>query len=349
MGTSNKPQAYGQVSPAAVRVYGQIARGERPDAGREPEVQELRTAGYITVDGLSGDPVPMDPAAVSVRTLQDQLAALARQVGEIGAAQDAAQLLAVDYERAQWRSSGGSELLSEPGMVNARLDDAVASARSEILAAQPSGPRTREQLDRSVRRDTAALARGVSLRTLYRDAVRDAAVTADQARVMTGRGAAYRTLVAPFQRIIIIDRKIAFISDYVLEDAPAYAAWHVKDRAIVAWLAEYFDEIWRRAHPWHGEPQAGGGPVEESGVRTTFRQREILRDLVASVMQRTTAARLGVSVRSLQRELDQVREIAGVTSLPELAYWWALSPDRLVDDTHHAGEENGAGGLGAAA
>lgn len=346
LGTSTTPH----VSPTAVRLYGQIVQGQQPGTAREPELQELCAAGYVTVDARSGECVPLDPAAVAGRLLHDQLAALARQVGEIGQAQETARVLAVDYEQAQWRSAGGSELLAEPGLVNARLDDAVASARSEILAAQPSGPRTREQLERSVRRDTAALGRGVTLRTLYRDAVRDAVVTADQARVMTARGAAYRTLVAPFQRAIIIDRKTAFISDYVLEGAPAYAAWQVKDAAIVAWLAEYFEEVWRRAHPWHGESQTAGVPVEESGVRTTFPQREILRDLVSGVMQKTTAARLGVGVRSLQREVDQVKEIAGVTSLPELAYWWALSPDRLVDDTHHtAGEEGGPGGLAAAA
>jgi hypothetical protein len=53
---------------------------------------------------------------------------------------------------------------------------------------------------------------------------------------------------------------------------------------------------------------------------------------VAGIKQTVTAARLGMGVRSLQRQLDRIREMWNVDTLAELGYHFALSPDRLVDD-----------------
>jgi DNA-binding NarL/FixJ family response regulator len=164
--------------------------------------------------------------------------------------------------------------------------------------------------------------------------VRDDATTRGYASKMTRKGAQFRTLPSPFRRMVIIDRRQAFISEYMVPDAAPHAARHVKDRGIVAFIVEVFEDAWRRADVWEGEGRLREPAAKDlrSGVRTNRRQREILRDTALGIPQNRTAKRLGVSLRTLTKELGELRELWGVTSLPELTYRWALSPDRLIDD-----------------
>lgn len=343
----NEPAGDGLLSPAAQRLYKRITRQEKVDHVLDAhELGELRRWHLITyAEGAPTVPVALSPRDAARRRMDTAMREMAVQLEELAAVPQVADILAEDFQRAQWRSGPGSEFLADVEVVNARLDHVVGSARREILAAQPGGPRTRDHLSRSVLRDTAAVKRGVVKRTLYRDTVRDHPVTAESVRIMSGRGAEYRTLLAPFERCIVVDGREAFISDHVVADAPEHAAWHVTDRAVVGFITAAFEECWRRADPWHGELRAPGsrhpstvrvgqpgGDGVDGRVRTTGLQREILRDMVAGIKQTSTAARLGVSVRSLQRELDQLRELWGVSTLAELAYRWALSPDHRVDD-----------------
>jgi hypothetical protein len=182
----------------------------------------------------------------------------------------------------------------------------------------------------------------VSLRTIYRDTVRDHPITAEYARIMatrvTGQPAQYRTLPGKFERMIIVDREQAFISDHIT-GGPEHAAWHVTDRAVIAVLAEVFDNKWLHAEPWTGALRSRRGRLEvdtvssADGVRTCRRQREILRLIAGGVSQPSIARRLGMSKRKLEQEVAALKGLWGASTLPELAYQWALCPDRHIDDT----------------
>ncbi|MFF7527318.1 LuxR C-terminal-related transcriptional regulator [Streptomyces pseudovenezuelae] len=338
------------LSPEAVRVFGLITQGEHiPDAA-SGAVEELVQLGFVVLDAERGNrPVALDPRTVAQRRLTDMLAENAARIAKMAELPAVTDQLAVLYEGARWGAGPGSEYLDNPDVVNARLDDVVGAARWEILAAQPGGPRDEMQLNRSLARDSAALDRGVVKRTLYRDTVRDTAVTARYARQMStrsGRSAEFRTMVGPFERAIIVDRETAFISNHLVEGAPPHAAWQITDRALVAYIAAEFGAKWRRADSWHGELRARGqqtaggvdGPV---GVRTTRRQREILRDIVHGRAQQATANRLGIALRTVTSEIAELKTRFNAESLPELTYKWALSPDRLVDDSAPAVEGGG--------
>jgi len=328
------------LSADAIRVYGTIARQETVPAEDAHHIPVLAAWGLVTpAADHPGVHVALDPHTATQRLLVAELAEAERRVARMTALPGLANELGGHYARAQWRAGAGSEYLGDPATVNARLDDVVAGAREEILSGQPDGPRDRERLNRSVERDQAALKRGVELRTLYRDSVRDNAVTAEYAQIMSGLGASYRTLVGPYERCIVVDRRVAFISDYV-GDSTTFAAWCVTDRAMVAWIAQVFDEAWRRANPWHGELRSkaavqvlDGLPGAGAGIRTTPLHRAILRDMANGEAQRKTAGRLGISLRSLTAHIAELKDLFGAASLPELTYKWALSPDRLVDDS----------------
>ena len=65
------------------------------------------------------------------------------------------------------------------------------------------------------------------------------------------------------------------------------------------------------------------------GMRVA-RQREVMRDMIAGKDQRATAARLGVSERTVSGEINALRDLFGAESREQLAFKWAFSPDRLV-------------------
>jgi hypothetical protein len=159
-----------------------------------------------------------------------------------------------------------------------------------------------------------------------------------------GRPAQYRTLEGTFERMIVVDRVQAFVSDHVTPGAPAHAAWLITDPAVVAVLAKVFDVTWMRARPWAGQLRArrGGdardtlgarGAAGVAGVRTGRRQREILRNLCTGVSQASTARRMGVSERKLTEEIAALKSLWGVSTMNELVFQYAQSPDCLVDDS----------------
>jgi DNA-binding CsgD family transcriptional regulator len=341
------------LSQGAVDAFALIAAGIPVPEEDAEAVTELITWGFVVIDTEHENrPVALDPDDIARRLLEQELREANRRVQKMTVLPSITQQLAGPFQRAKLRAGGGSEYISDVAVVNARLDDVVGSAEWEILAAQPGGPRTEVQLNRSVERDTAALDRGVAKRTLYRATVRDNAVTCQYARAMTarpaGKSAEFRTLVGPFERAIIVDRRVAFISNHLVAGAPEHAAWQVTDPGVIAYMVAEFDAKWRRADPWHGELARRGGEGVDTvsgpgAVRTSPRQREILRDIVVGRAQQATAQRLGISLRTLGVEIAELKSLFDAESLPELAFRWALSPDRLVDDTDHTTDAGAAG------
>jgi hypothetical protein len=270
------------LSANAVDVYKLIVRGVPVPEGDADSVAELIARGFIVCDAASGNrPVALDPRQVERRRMDEMARETAERAARMAHLPVVADELARHFEQAQGRTPAGSEYIGDVAVVNARLDDVIGGARREILTAQPAGPRSRVQLNRSLERDTAALDRGVAKRTLYRATVRDNTVTARYARAMSGRTAGacgeFRTLVDPFERCIVVDESHAFISAHGVADAPPHAAWYITDPAAVAYIAASFHTAWTRARPWRGDIQAStdaawsvdavSGP--RAGIRTS--------------------------------------------------------------------------------
>ncbi|MFB9392327.1 hypothetical protein ACFPM3_19355 [Streptomyces coeruleoprunus] len=313
--------------PAAARnLYARITRGEPVGPADAAALRDLVAWRLVIVDPDRPDrPIALDPQEAGRRRLDDELRDMAARAARIAAIPDLSDELSLHFERAKWRSGSSSEFLAGPEQVAARIGEAVGQAETEVLTAQPAGPRGRELQGDAMARDCGALARGVTLRTLYGDGARDDAAAREWATVMAARGMQFRTLVSPFQRCVVVDRRQAFIADHVVDSSPAQTAWHVMDRALVAFIAEGFEDAWRRADIWHGDPRRAA-PADGAGL--TRRQREILIDTAAGVDQRITARRLNIGLRTLTKELGVLRARWGVSTLAALAYQWALSPER---------------------
>ncbi|MBZ6211683.1 hypothetical protein KVH31_34875 [Streptomyces olivaceus] len=349
-----------ELSANALRLYGACAIRNADLVATltaaHPEARdELVDWQLITPDSSTVVPAVRDPQHAVVRRMQDVLATAEQQVALLKTLPELASELARHYESVQLRAvnAGSSVYMDDPGVVNARIQDVVGSARREILAAQPGGPRSQDLLDIAVARDSAALDRGVDLRTIYRDTVRDHPVTARYARTMAartgGRPAQYRTLEGSFERMIIVDREQAFVSNHIVAAAPEHAAWLITDPAAVSVLARTFDSKWERARPWSGDLRARRGDAQDlpgavgvDGVRTDRRQRAILRVLCSGASQEQAARRFGVSKRKLAEEVAALKALWGVGSLPELIFQYAQSPDCRVNDGAPADQPAGA-------
>lgn len=341
------------MSPTATKLYGAIARQEWEfvDAlnADDPAARiELLAWGLISNEER---PVARDPQHALRTMVSRELEEARRHIDLVATMPELSRDLIREYRQVQLRAGGSSVYLADQETVNARIQDVVAGARREILAAQPGGPRSRQLLEIAVARDTAALDRGVELRTIYRDTVRDHAVTAEYAQTMSarpsGRPARYATLVGDFERMVIVDRETAFVTDHIVAGSPPHSAWLVTEPAVVAVLAKVHDGMWRRAQPWSGEMRERARPGDGAaacpgGVRTDRRQRGILRYLCTGTSQTATARKMGVSKRVLEAEIAELKGLWGVRTLNELIFQYALSPDRLVDDPK--GEADGATG-----
>lgn len=327
------------LSANAVRAFELILAGVTVADEDADSVAELLAGGWITADPDDENRlVALNPKHVARRRMERDVQAALDRLAAVRALPDTADELYAQYRRSQLRAGGTAEYITDPAVVNARLDDIVASAEREILAAQPAGPRSQLQLARSLERDTAALERGVDKRTIYRATVRDNQVTAEYARTMShrpsGRSGEFRTLQEPFERLIIVDRQVAFISDHLVAGGPEHAAWQVTDHAVIAYMVAEYEAKWRRADPWAGEVRGRGLAADLSlgvdGVRTTARQREVMRDMVTGKDQRATATRLGVSERTVSGDINALKDLFDAESREQLAFKWAFSPDRLV-------------------
>ncbi|MFF1298191.1 hypothetical protein [Streptomyces sp. NPDC058296] len=309
---------------------------------------------------ITDEPLPVvrDPQPAFRAKVKREVAELLRHAEVLATMPDLSRDLIREFRGVQLKVGGSSVYLADQAEVNARIQEVIGGARTEILAAQPGGPRKREILDLAVTRDSAALDRGVEMRTIYRDTVRDHPMTAEYARTMsariTGRPARYATLVGDFERMLIVDREHVFVSDHIVADSPPHSAWLITEPAVVAVLAKVFDAQWGRAQSWAGELRTRGGADVDTvsgvcGVRTDRQQRGILRYLCAGESQASTARRMGISKRALEEQIAALKARWGVSTLPELIFQYALSPDRLVDDSAPAEDLAGATGAGSAA
>lgn len=169
------------------------------------------------------------------------------------------------------------------------INGAVAEAETELLTAQPQTGRELPSagLKAAAERDKAALDRGVRMRTLYQHSARRHALTRDYVAEVSARGAEVRTLDEFFNRMIVIDRRLAIIPGHTDNTAIA-----VQEPALVAYLADVFERAWERARPFTN--------TERSMMNDIAREQRAMtiRMLIEGHSDPVSAKRLGVSART---------------------------------------------------
>ena len=126
------------------------------------------------------------------------------------------------------------------------------------------------------------------MRTLYQHSARRSAITQKYVAAVTARGAEVRTLDEFFNRMIVVDRRVAVIP---AADTLSTAVV-VREPAVVGYLIDVFERAWAR-----GPPVCD---VEEKAVRRSRPSNAsmTIRMLIAGHADAVSAKRLGVSPRT---------------------------------------------------
>jgi sugar-specific transcriptional regulator TrmB len=202
-----------------------------------------------------------------------------------------------------WRRSSISERgpfteIRGPEAIRAFLVSSVADAEEELLTAQPQGVRDGATLDAATQRDKAALERGVRMRILYQHSARRSTITSTYVAAVTGLGAEVRTLDEFFNRIIVIDRRVALIPG---SGGPA-TALVIREPNLLAYLVDIFERTWERSRPFTNRGSAAQRDIAHEQRQMTIRM------LIEGHPDPASAKRLGVSPRTYAGYIADLKE-----------------------------------------
>ncbi|MFE9020476.1 LuxR C-terminal-related transcriptional regulator [Streptomyces sp. NPDC007808] len=226
--------------------------------------------------------------------------------------------------------SAGIEVLSGVERINQAITEAMNAAHRELLSVQPHthrGRRMQEAQAASLERDQALLDRGGRIRTLYQHTQRHVPFIVARYERLDGEAEA-RTLDEVTDRLIIIDRAVAFIP----ADQERTLALQIRNPALVTYLATTFDRLWRLATPMY--PEA----VQQPSLHgVTARQRAIAALLVEGHTDAVIADRLGMNVRTARVHIAKLAATLGSESRAQLGY--LIGRSGILDRESPAPEE----------
>jgi len=214
-----------------------------------------------------------------------------------------------------WRRSAPADRgpyteIRGPEAIGAFLVSSVADAEEELLTAQPQGLRDGATLDAAARRDKAALERGVRMRALYQHSARRSSITHKYVAAVSALGAEVRTLDEFFNRIIVIDRRVAVIPG---ASGPA-TALVIREPNLLAYLVDMFERTWER-----GRPFTNRGSAQQRDIAHEQRQMTI-RMLIEGHADPASAKRLGVSPRTYAGYIADLKDEFDAETRFQLGY-----------------------------
>lgn len=223
-----------------------------------------------------------------------QQAELAAQQLRIEASRAAAtQLIAEFADLTSTAASPGVEQLLGLDAIRDRISGLARDVRSELMAFAPGGGHRPESIEASKPNDLALLSRGVRMRSLFLDSVRNSQPTVAYAEWLSEHGGEVRTAPELPTRLMIFDRSTAVIP--VSSDDSAAGAVVLTGQGTLAALCALFDNVWTGARPL-GVQQA---PRDEGSL--SVQETTVIRLLSQGLTDEAIAKRLAVSPRTARR------------------------------------------------
>ena len=262
---------------------------------RIAEDGELRKAfdllvemGLVMFDSEQEGYGPEDPTSVQSRVVSPLSQEAARLLSESSQWSSAFSNLSQTWRRAPQSSARGPFTYLRDSAIDSYLEQIVAECEEETLTAQPQAGRDPRFLAMAALRDIEMLERGVKMRTLYQHSARRSSVTHKYVAAVTSRGAEVRTLDEFFNRMIVIDRRVAVIPNQ--EDLSVAVA--IREPAVVAYLVDIFERSWERARAFTNRETSLMKDIAAEQRAMTMRM------LIEGHSDPVSAKRLGVSPRT---------------------------------------------------
>jgi DNA-binding CsgD family transcriptional regulator len=172
------------------------------------------------------------------------------------------------------------------------LEQLTYRTKFEVLSMMPDGPQTAENLKASKPLDAFLLARGVDIKSLYLESVRNDPASVSYARWMHERGGQVRLAPVLPLRMILIDREIAVVPMDPERSSRGISV--VRSPGAVSAMQALWDQMWERASV------LGGSHVPDDQTLSDT-ERELLRLLAQGNTDEAVARKLGVSSRTVGR------------------------------------------------
>ena len=190
--------------------------------------------------------------------------------------------------------------------IHDQLEILAETMTFECQSVMPGGGQSRASLDASRPLDEAGLVRGVNVLTLYQDSVRNDPDTYAYAQWMTTLGGQVRTAPVLPPRMVIFDRAVAVVP--IDPGNTRAGALCTGEPAIVASLIAVYEQAWATAVPLGARANRDG----ETGL--TSLDRELLRLLATGLTDEAAGNRLGISARTVRRQMSGLMERLDATS-----------------------------------
>ncbi|MER5878483.1 LuxR C-terminal-related transcriptional regulator [Streptomyces sp. NPDC001910] len=180
------------------------------------------------------------------------------------------------------------------------------TVESQLMAFAPGGAQTPENMRNSRPLTEELLGRGVAIRTIYLESIRNDPATLAHAEWLTFAGVQVRSVPSLPNRMIISDRRVAILATD--SDDTAEGAVVIRTPGLLATLCSLFETIWQTAEPLTSDTR----PSDEGSL--TRQQQEALRLLAQGDTDETIAKRLGVSPRTARRISTTLMDRLGARS-----------------------------------
>jgi len=291
------PDARALFEDDATKLYEEICNNGGIAASdiRIDEIGEYRGAfdllvemGLLGYDGEQDLWVPEDPGSVQSRVVSPLSHQAATLLAESAQWNDAFGSLNQSWRRAPQASASRSITYLRGPAINSFLEQALIECEEELLTAQPQTGRDAAGLASAALRDIGTVERGVKMRTLYQHSARRSSATHKYVSAVTARGAEVRTLDEFFNRMIVMDGRVAVIP----HQDQAGVAVIVREPAVVDYLVDVFERSWARARPFTSKETSLMKDIASEQRAMTMRM------LIEGHADPVSAKRLGVSPRT---------------------------------------------------
>ncbi|MFD3538829.1 helix-turn-helix transcriptional regulator [Streptomyces sp. NPDC058662] len=272
-----------------------------PDDEVREDLAELTELSLLTPSWRTGGQLrAVNPKAALDSLLAHQQAEIAQRHRVLAESQAAAsQLLSRYAEFHPAQPTNEAERFQGVDAVRAKLAVLSSRTRRESISFHPGGPVPASQFKASEPLTEDLIARGVKIRTIYQDSIRNDVASLDHARWLTERGGEVRTVPALPMRMVISDGESALMP--IDPTDSAQGAVLLREPGAVAAFCALFEAVWETATPFGAPPRRR---LDDPGSQP----RELLRLLALGYTDEAAARRLGISLRSERRLISELME-----------------------------------------
>ncbi|MFJ7277080.1 LuxR C-terminal-related transcriptional regulator [Kitasatospora sp. NPDC098663] len=263
----------------------------------------LLTPSRETVGGLRA--VSLEAGLAHLLRRQEE--ELARRHHALAAGKAAAARAVAEYSALRPDTDrDGNERLLGLDAIQARLEVLTRRLGEECLSIIPGGAQSEASIEASRPLDEQALNRKVRMRAVYQESVRNDPATFEYAQWTTERGGEVRTSPVLPSRLLVFDRTTALVP--IDPGDSRLGALCTTSPGIVATLVALFEQTWEAAVP------LGAVRSRDTEGGISQGERELLKLLASGMTDEAAGKRLGVSMRTVRRQMAALMERLQATS-----------------------------------